>query len=200
MNDRPDIPIDSDPIARIRDWLAEAETSESEDPNAIALATVDGEGRVSVRMVLLKAVEDDGFVFYTNRESRKGKAIAETGRVAFVMHWKSLRRQVRVEGVAAPVADEEADRYFATRPRASQIGAWASAQSRPLESRFALEARIAEFTLKFAIGKVARPPYWTGFRVIADRIELWRDGAFRLHDRVVYHRAAGFWRSERLYP
>lgn len=200
MNDRPEPNLDTDPIARIRAWLAEAERSEAEDPNAMALATVDAAGCVSVRMVLLKAVEDDGFVFYTSHDSRKGRAIAETGRVAFVMHWKTLRRQVRVEGRATPVSDGEADAYFATRPRTSQIGAWASKQSRPMESRFALEQRIAEFTLKFGLGTVPRPRYWTGFRIVAERIELWRDGAFRLHDRVAYHRDGDAWRGERLYP
>jgi len=189
-----------DPIELFRAWLAEAGESEPNDPTAMALATADAEGRPSLRMVLLKGVEAGGFVFYTNLESRKGEQLAANPQAALLFHWKSLRRQVRVEGAVSPVTPAEADAYFASRPRQSQIGAWASQQSRPLESRFALEKRVAYYGTKHAVGSVPRPPHWSGFRIEPRRIEFWQDGAFRLHDRVVYHRREGGWRTERLYP
>ena len=189
-----------DPIGLFRAWLDEAGGTEPEDANAMALASVGADGMPSCRMVLLKSADPAGFVFYTNTESRKGQQLGTNAKAALLFHWKSLRRQVRVEGTVEPVAPEEADAYFATRPRQSQIGAWASEQSRPLESRFALEKRVARFASRYALGAVPRPPHWSGFRVVPLRIEFWRHGAFRLHDRLVYRREGEGWRSERLYP
>ena len=190
------------PFERFADWFEAAKESEPNDPNAMALATVDATGLPNVRMVLLKDFDEKGFVFYTNFESRKGEQLLAQPKAALLFHWKSLRRQVRVEGPVTRVTDAEADDYFASRPRQSQIGAWASQQSRPLESRFVLEKRVARFAAKHAIGTVPRPPHWSGFRVAPQRIEFWQDGAFRLHDRLVYHREdeSGGWRTERLYP
>jgi pyridoxamine 5'-phosphate oxidase len=205
----------SDPFGLFRQWMADAEKSESEDPNAMALATADASGVPSVRMVLLKGIDDRGFVFYTNLESRKGVQLAENPNAALCFHWKSLRRQIRVEGPVEAVSDAEADEYYHSRPRGSQIGAWASRQSRPLEGRWELEKRVAEFTAKHAIGTIPRPPHWSGFRVLPRRIEFWHDRPFRLHDRVVFHRdgetgpggGAGVntgidkgWTTERLFP
>jgi len=192
----------ADPFQLFGRWYAEAERGEPNDPSAMALATVDAAGRPSVRMVLLKGFDAAGFVFYTNLESRKGRQIAGNPQVALCFHWKSLRRQVRVEGEAVPVTPEEADAYFASRPRASRIGAWASEQSRPLEGTWALEKRVAEFTARFGIGEIPRPPHWSGFRVVPRLIEFWQDKPFRLHDREVFSRddAAGPWTVERLYP
>lgn len=191
-----------DPLALFADWYAEAEKSEPNDPSAMALATVGPDGTPSCRMVLLKAFDASGFVFYTNYESRKGSQLLAHPKAALLFHWKSLRRQVRLEGSIAQTTPEEADAYFATRDRGSQIGAWASEQSRPLESRFALEKRVAEFTARHVIGKVPRPPYWSGFRLQPLLIEFWQDGAFRLHDRLEYSRpAAGApWSTRTLYP
>ena len=191
-----------DPLALFADWYAEAEKSEPNDPSAMALATVGPDGTPSCRMVLLKAFDASGFVFYTNYESRKGCQLLAHPKAALLFHWKSLRRQVRLEGSIAQTTPEEADAYFATRDRGSQIGAWASEQSRPLESRFALENRVAEFTARHAIGKVPRPPYWSGFRLQPLLIEFWQDGAFRLHDRLEYSRPAGGapWSTRTLYP
>ncbi|MBI1778682.1 MAG: pyridoxamine 5'-phosphate oxidase [Proteobacteria bacterium] len=197
------IKIDSeiiDPIQQFQDWLKQAEASEPNDPTALALATADAEGRPSVRMVLLKGVDERGFVFFTNYESRKGRELLANPNAAMLFHWKSLRRQVRIEGNVAPVDAAEADAYFATRAKASQIGAWASLQSRPLESRFHLEKRVAEYTAKYAISRVPRPPYWSGFRLTPVRIEFWQDGAFRLHDRLVFSRAGEDWTTEKLFP
>lgn len=191
-----------DPLALFADWYAEAEKSEPNDPSAMALATMGPDGTPSCRMVLLKAFDASGFVFYTNYESRKGCQLLAHPKAALLFHWKSLRRQVRLEGSIAQTTPEEADAYFATRDRGSQIGAWASEQSRPLESRFALEKRVAEFTARHVIGKVPRPPYWSGFRLQPLLIEFWQDGAFRLHDRLEYSRpAAGApWSTRTLYP
>ncbi|HLI12579.1 MAG TPA: pyridoxamine 5'-phosphate oxidase [Alphaproteobacteria bacterium] len=188
------------PLALFHLWLKEAEASEPSDPTAMALATADGDGAPSVRMVLLKHADEAGFVFYTNLESRKGGELKANPRAALCFHWKSLRRQVRVEGAVAPVADREADEYFATRQRQSQIGAWASQQSQPLVGLFELERRVAQYAAKFGLGKVPRPPFWSGFRVTPRRIEFWRERPFRLHERLVYHRENASWRTERLYP
>jgi pyridoxamine 5'-phosphate oxidase len=194
----------ADPLDIFAVWLGEAEAAEPNDPTAMALATVGEDGMPSCRMVLLKGYDAKGFVFYTNYESRKGRQLLATPKAALLFHWKSLRRQVRIEGAVAPVGEEEADAYFAGRPRQSQVGAWASTQSRPLEGRFELEKRVALFAAKYAIGKVPRPPHWSGFRLTPRLIEFWQDGAFRLHDRLVYTRqgegAAEGWTTERLYP
>lgn len=191
-----------DPFALFASWLDEAERSEPNDPNAVALATVDDSGMPNVRMVLLKGADDRGFVFYTNLESVKGRELGQSGKAAMCFHWKSLRRQVRVRGPLMPVTDAEADAYYATRARTSRIGAWASKQSRPLESRFALEKAVAAYAAKFAIGDIPRPPHWSGFRIVPVEIEFWRDGAFRLHDRVRFTRdgADMAWSRARLYP
>ncbi len=181
-------------------WLSEAVASEPNDPTAMALATADGMGRPSVRMVLLKGHDNDGFVFYTNLGSRKASEIAVNANVALLFHWKSLRRQIRIEGPLSPVTDAEADAYFASRARLSRIGAWASDQSKPLESRDVLESRVAEMERRFEGEEPPRPENWSGFRVKAQRIEFWRDGAFRLHDRVVYSIDKGKWHTQRLFP
>ncbi len=191
---------EANPFERFAAWLEEARVSEPNDPNAMTLATADSRGRASARMVLLKDFDEAGFVFYTNLESRKGGDLAENPYAALLFHWKSLRRQVRVEGPVTPVSDEEAGEYFASRPRGSRIGAWASDQSRPMEGMFVLERRVAEFTAKFGLGKIERPPHWSGFRIAPERIEFWRDGKFRLHERVVFIRDGESWRTERLFP
>lgn len=189
-----------DPYEKFTEWFEKAKESEPNDPNAMNLATTTPDGRPSSRMVLLKDVDTRGFVFYTNLESRKGGELAANPHVALNFHWKSLRRQVRVEGVAEAVSDAEADEYFQSRARGSRIGAWASIQSRPMEGMFVLERRVAEFTAKFGIGEVPRPAHWSGFRVVPDAIEFWSDGKFRLHERILYHRAGDAWTTERLFP
>lgn len=191
-----------DPFALFAEWLKDAEAKEPNDPNAMTLATVDEEGLPNARMVLLKGFDDRGFVFYTNFESQKGQELLATQKAALVFHWKSLRRQVRVRGLIEAVTAAEADAYFKSRPRDSRIGAWASAQSRPLEGRFALETSVAMYTAKFAIGDVPRPAYWSGFRIKPLAIEFWHDRPFRLHDRVVFNRATpeDKWNKVKLYP
>ena len=190
-----------EPFALFADWLREATASEPNDPNAMALATVDETGLPDVRMVLLKGFDQNGFVFYTNLGSQKGRQLTIAPRAALLFHWKSLRRQVRVRGAVQPVSPEEADSYFASRPRLSRIGAWASQQSQPLESRLALEKAVALYTAKFGTGAIPRPPHWSGFLVVPSSIEFWRDGAFRLHDRVRFLREpTGSWSKTRLYP
>ena len=192
----------AEPFSLFDDWLAEATKSEPNDANAMALASVDGDGMPNVRMVLMKSVDATGFVFFTNFESAKGRELLAGRKAAAVFHWKSLRRQVRLRGHVSIVADAEADAYFASRPRDARIGAWASQQSRPLESRFALEKAVVSYGAKHAIGTVPRPPHWSGFRIAPVEMEFWHDRPFRLHDRVVFRRASpdGGWTSTRLYP
>ncbi|GLK83006.1 pyridoxamine 5'-phosphate oxidase [Ancylobacter defluvii] len=197
-----------EPFALFEAWFAEAQASEPNDPHAMAIATVDADGLPDVRMVLLNARDARGFVFFTNTGSAKGRELAGNMKAAAVFHWKSLRRQIRVRGPVEQVSDTEADAYFATRPRLSQIGAWASQQSRPLEGRFALETAIAKVTAQYALGSVPRPAHWTGFRIRPVQIEFWHDRPFRLHDRIMFRRqedgAGGSeglsWIKTRLYP
>jgi len=191
---------DEDPVALFEAWLREAVKSEPNDANAMTLATVDADGLPNSRMVLLKGVDAAGFVFFTNTQSAKGRELAAHPKAALSFHWKSLRRSVRVRGDVEPVTAEEADAYFATRARPAQIGAWASDQSRELPDRLALEKKIVEAGLRFGLGKVSRPPYWRGYRVIPRRIEFWRDRPFRLHERLVFERAGEGWATKRLYP
>jgi pyridoxamine 5'-phosphate oxidase len=194
------VPVVDDPIRLFQDWLAEATATEPNDPNAMTLATATKDGLPSARMVLLKGVDLRGFVFYTNQGSRKGAELAANQRAALLFHWKSLRRQVRVEGAVEPVTDGEADAYFASRARISRLGALASDQSRPLPSRAELERRLAEFDAKYPGDSIPRPPHWSGFRVQPVRLEFWQDMPFRLHDRRIYQRAGDGWTTEALYP
>ena len=190
----------SEPLTLFANWFGDAEKTEPNDPNAVALATVDADGLPDVRMVLLKGYDERGFVFYTNFESAKGVEILGSMKAAMCFHWKSLRRQVRLRGPVEIVSDDEADAYYASRARGSRIGAWASKQSRPLESRFALEKAVTEYTARHAIGDIPRPPYWSGFRIMPQTIEFWHDRPFRLHDRLVFSRDGEGWRTTRLYP
>jgi pyridoxamine 5'-phosphate oxidase len=191
---------DADPFALFNEWLREALAKEPNDANAMSLATVDAAGLPDVRMVLLKDADTRGFVFYSNVESAKGRELAANPKAALLFHWKTLRRQVRVRGAVVPVSAAEADAYWATRARPAQIGAWASSQSRPLPDRLALEKKIAEFGLKFGLGKVPRPPHWTGFRIVPESLEFWRDRPFRLHERLVFSRSGDGWTTSRLFP
>ena len=191
-----------EPFALFASWFEDAKKSEPSDPDAMALATAGADGLPDVRMVLLKDATPAGFVFYTNSESAKGQELQANMRAAGVFHWKSLRRQVRLRGPVTLVDGAEADAYFASRPLQSKIGAWASQQSRPLESRFALETAAAKFAAKFALSEVPRPPYWFGYRISPLYLEFWSEGAFRLHDRLVFRRQTeqDAWHKERLYP
>jgi len=191
-----------EPLRLFADWFAEAERSEPVNPEAMTLATVDADGLPNARMVLLKGFDERGFVFYTNLDSVKGRELAAAPKAALTFYWKSLQRQVRLRGKVEPVAAAEADAYFATRPRGAQIGAWASKQSHPLESRMAFEKAIAIHAAKFGIGSVPRPPWWSGFRVVPQEIEFWQERPFRLHDRLAFTRSspAAPWSKTRLYP
>lgn len=191
-----------EPFALFAAWLEEATRTEPNDPTGMALATVDGSGLPNLRMVLMKGFDAQGFVFYTNLDSRKGRELAANPKAALLFHWKSLRRQVRARGPVEPVTDAEADAYFATRPRLAQIGAWASKQSAPLESRLAFEKAITTTTAKYAIGTIPRPPRWSGFRIVPLSFEFWHDRPYRLHDRIEFTRAtpAEAWTKTRLYP
>lgn len=192
----------NDPLALFAEWLMLAGKKEPNDPNAMALATVDEAGLPDVRMVLLKDIDAAGLSFFTNTESAKGRELAANPRAAICFHWKTIRRQVRFRGPVSPVSPIEADAYFATRARASRIGAWASAQSRPLEGRFALEKKVALKTAEFGLGEVPRPPYWSGYRLVPLQIEFWVNRPFRLHDRLQFSRSSpdAAWKSVRLYP
>lgn len=195
-----DITAATDPDALFEQWLAEATASEPNDPTAMALATVSANGQPSVRMVLLKGHDARGFVFYTNQESRKAGELAATPNAALLFHWKSLRRQVRIEGAVSIVSADEADAYFASRARDSQLGAWASDQSRPLDTRETFLDRFTQMQARFEGGAVPRPPHWAGYRVRAERIEFWQDRAHRLHERHVFVRAGDGWQEGMLYP
>lgn len=197
----------AEPFLLFETWYAEAATHEPNDPNAMALATVDASGLPNVRMVLMKGIDgpgrpDRGFVFYTNLRSAKGTELASSHKAALLFHWKSLRRQVRVRGEVQAVTAAEADEYFASRPRGSRLGAWASEQSRPLESRFALEKAVAVVTARYPLGEIPRPPHWSGFRIVPIEIEFWADRPFRLHDRLQFRRPGpeAHWHKARLYP
>jgi pyridoxamine 5'-phosphate oxidase len=191
----------ADPLALFDEWFAEARTSEINDPEAMALATADTSGQPSARMVLLKGHGPDGFVFYTNEQSAKGEDLAANPRAALLFHWKSLRRQVRIEGFVEPVDDAQADAYFATRARDSQLGAWASDQSRPLETRETFEQRFEQMKQRYDGQDVPRPPHWRGYRVVPERIEFWLDRPHRLHERRLFTRdGGGGWREGLLYP
>lgn len=194
--------VADDPFALFAAWFSEAERAEPNDPNGMALATADAGGLPNVRMVLMKEWDRDGFVFYTNTESQKGNELSANMQAAGLFHWKSLRRQVRFRGAVSIVSEAQSDAYFESRPRDSRIGAWASQQSRPLESRFALEKAVAVYAAKYAIGAVPRPPYWKGFRIAPISFEFWRDRPFRLHERLIFTRATPGegWAKTRFYP
>ena len=192
--------MQTDPFALFRDWYAEARETEINDSNAMALATADADGQPSLRMVLLKGFDERGFVFYTNRESRKAGDLASNPRAALLFHWKSLRRQVRIEGAVTLATDAESDAYFASRSRDSQLGAWASDQSRPLDARATFEARYEALRQRFDGRPVPRPPHWGGYRVAPERMEFWQDRAHRLHERRLFERVGDGWREGLLYP
>jgi len=195
-----DFTLEDEPFALFAHWLDEATASEVNDPNGTALATVDEAGLPNVRMVLLKGFDERGFVFYTNFESNKGREILSSMKAAMCFHWKSLRRQVRVRGQVEVVSEEEANAYYATRPRHSRLGAWASAQSRPLEARQVLVDAVAKLDAEYPGGDIPRPAHWSGFRIVPSSIEFWQDGEFRLHDRIAFQRDGDGWSKTRLYP
>jgi len=188
------------PFNHFNEWFEDANKSETVLPEAMSVASVGSDGRPSTRMVLLKQANEDGFVFYTNLKSRKGDEISANAYVALLFHWKSLKRQIRIEGSTGPVTDAEADAYFSSRDRGAQIGAWASDQSQVMSDRFDLEKQVAQFTAKFGVSKIERPLFWSGFRVVPDRLEFWSDGHFRLHERLIYPKDGEDWLTERLFP
>jgi len=192
--------IITDPFVMFRNWFAEAQQSEPSDPNAMTLATCSPDGYPASRIVLLKDWDAAGFVFYTNVESRKGGELAANPRAALLFHWKSLRRQVRIEGDVEPATEAEADAYYASRPRISRLGAWASIQSRPLPERAELERRLSKYEAEYPGENIPRPPYWAGYRVVPARMEFWQDMPFRLHDRTVFTRTENGWAQSKLYP
>ena len=193
-------PLAISPFTRFHEWMEQAEKSEPNDPNAMTVGTTTLDGRPSLRTILLKGVDDRGFMFYTNKESRKGGELAANPNVALLFHWKSLRRQIRIEGTVESVTDAEADIYYASRPRNSRLGAWASLQSRLLPERAVLEARLAEMEQRFP-DEIPRPGYWSGYRVLPETFEFWQDMPYRLHDRTVYRRdATGAWGQTKLFP
>ncbi|MBT3237591.1 MAG: pyridoxamine 5'-phosphate oxidase [Rhodospirillaceae bacterium] len=194
------VTTDRNPFEMFSDWMAEAEKTEPSDANAMTLATASPDGVPSARMVLLKGLDEQGFTFYTNLGSDKARELDDNPVAALCFHWKSLKKQVRVTGKVEPVSDAEADAYYASRARPSRIGAWASKQSQPLEGRFELEKRVAEYTAKFHVGDIPRPDFWSGFRIIPDRIEFWTDKPFRLHERIVFTRSDDGWTTETLFP
>ena len=197
------LPKDKNPLDLFGQWYGEAEAQEQFDHTAMSLATVDADGMPNVRMVLLKGWSEDGFVFYSNQQSNKGSELTSSSKAALCFHWKKLARQVRIRGDVVPVSAEEANAYYASRDRGSRIGAWASKQSRPLESRFALEKEVARYAAKFGVGTIDRPDFWVGYRIVPSTIEFWQHRDHRLHDRVIYERRAGEnqpWASEWLYP
>ena len=189
-----------DPIELFRTWLDEARKAKIKEPTAMALATADTKGQPSVRMVLLKDFGEEGFVFYTNRESKKGDELEKNRKAALCFYWMQTNKQVRVSGIVEQVSDREADAYFATRPRLAQIGAWASQQSRPMKGRFDLEKKAAFYTAKFGAKKVPRPSYWVGYRVVPEQIEFWTQKPFRLHERILFTKQSAGWRVSRLFP
>jgi len=195
------LPVVTDPFTKFQDWMNEAWTHEPDDANAMTLATAAPDGTPAARIVLLKGADARGFVFYTNKGSRKGDELAANSRASLLFHWKPLGRQVRIEGRVEPVTDAEADAYYASRPRISRLGAWASDQSRVLPDRADLERRLAEYEVKYPGEEIPRPPFWSGFRVLPERFEFWQNMPFRLHDRTIYTRAAnGGWTIGKLYP
>ena len=198
MNDP--LPLAPDPIAKFADWLSLATQSGTPEPTAMAVATADAAGVPNVRMLLLKAIDERGFVFYTNLGSPKAAELAANPRAALCFYWDRIKRQVRVAGPVVRVADAEADAYFATRPRLSQIGAWASHQSQPMTDRFELERNCAAEVLRFGVGAVPRPPGWSGYRVVPDTMEFWQEKPFRLHERVRFTRTKGSWAAQRIFP
>lgn len=200
-----DLAASDDPFDLFAAWMADAEASETDDPNAMTVSTASADGRPSARTILLKGIDGPeayprGFVFYTNLESRKGRDLAENPHASLLFYWKSLRRQIRIEGAAVPVSTAEADAYFRSRPRGSRIGAWASDQSRPLTDRALLAQRVEQATARFGDGEIPRPPHWSGYRIVPERIEFWREGEFRLHERLVFEPVGDGWQSHRLFP
>ena len=198
--DASSVPYSEDPITLFQSWFDQAVAEGVKEPRAMTVATVDAEGAPDARMMLFKSVDARGFTFYTNLQSRKAKQLGSEGRVALCFHWADLGKQVRVRGRTERVSEDEADAYFATRPRLSQLSAWASKQSQPMRGYFEFEGEVAKATLRFGLAAVPRPPFWSGFRVFPDQIEFWKQKPFRRHERVVYERAPTGWRKQWLYP